>query len=99
MHRHKNTLQDNIIKICHFCHCRSVHGSERRTNWPIDVPDDRSADGGRRDIQVILIESDNYSKSIKNRTRTRCRTHSEIVLGNIRDAVVLGCDSTDRAGV
>lgn len=34
-----------------------MHGSERWTHRPIDVPDDRSTDGGRRDIQVILIES------------------------------------------
>lgn len=34
-----------------------MHGSERRTDWPIDVPDDRLADDGRRNIQVILIES------------------------------------------
>jgi len=34
-----------------------MHGSERRADRPIDVPDGRPADGGRRDIQVILIES------------------------------------------
>lgn len=53
----RTKIHCKLIKVGHFYHCRSVYGSERRTDWPIDVSDDRPADSGRRDIQVILIES------------------------------------------
>lgn len=33
-----------------------MHGREQGLCCSIDVPDDRHSDGGRRDIQVILIE-------------------------------------------
>lgn len=57
-----------------------MHGSERRTNQPIDVPDDRPADGGRRDIQVILMESAvTIRRSVKDRTQQRCVRRSVIV--------------------
>jgi len=66
-----------------------VHGNERRTDQPIDVPDDRPADGGHRDIQVILIES---ATIIRKQLRIEFKHgvgHSmKIVIRNIRDTVI-----------
>lgn len=63
-----------------------MHGGERRANRPIDVPDDRPADGDRRDIQVILIES---ATTTQNQLRTRLNGgtlgRSVFVIGDTRD--------------
>lgn len=70
-----------------------MHGNERRADRPIDVPDDRSADGGCRDIQVILIESATInSNQLKIDSGIE---HSVIVVRDIRD-IVIGHDATRR---
>lgn len=64
-----------------------MHGSERRAERPTDVPDDRPADGGRRDTQVILIENATYSKSAKDVTQLGGVGHSVAVKrGKLVDA-------------
>ena len=42
-----------------------MHGREQGLCYTIDVPDDRHPDGGRRDIQVILIERTTISRLLK----------------------------------
>lgn len=75
-----------------------MHGSERRTDRPIDVPDDRPADDGHSDIQVILIER---ATIIRNQLRIELKRgvgHSvKIVIRNIRDTVI-GRAWLDRSG-
>lgn len=72
-----------------------MHGNERRADRPIDVSDDRSADGGCRDIQVILIESATINSNQLKIGFNSDIEHSVIVVRVIRD-IVIGHDATRR---
>lgn len=72
-----------------------MHGNERREDQPIDVPDDRSADGCCRDIQVILIESATINSNQLKIDFDSGIEHSVIVVRDIRD-IVIGHDATRR---
>lgn len=64
-----------------------MHGIEQRAGQPIDVFDDRPADDGGRDIQVILIESATIQLNDTNSTKRYWTLSDRYYVQDIRDTV------------